>query len=245
MDPGYYAACTAMMAQAQSLELVANNLANSSTTGYRAHHSVFRSLLATSLDHPVTELNQATNNYGVLEGSRLDLSQGGLQTTGNDLDLALEGRAFFAVQTAGGKLYTRNGAFHVDNHGQLVTGDGDAVLGEKGLIRIPQGPISVSPDGTISVSGAIVGKIEMVEFALDAKLESVGKNYYSAPSAKGTASTTTRMRQGMLESSNVDPVLSAVDLVTVQRSTEMMQRALSVFDAQFNRIATEELPRIG
>ena len=245
MDPGYYAACTAMMAQAQSLELVANNLANGSTAGYRAHHSVFRSLLATNLDRPITEVNQATNNYGILEGSRLDLSQGGLQATGNDLDLALEGQAFFAVQTLAGKLYTRNGAFHVNRQGQLVTSDGDAVLGEKGLIRIPDGPISVSSDGTISVNGAITGKIELVEFAPDARLESAGKNYYSAPSAKGVVAKTTRVRQGMLESSNVDPVLSAVDLVTVQRSAEMMQRALSVFDAQFNRIAAEELPRLG
>ncbi|HUM04073.1 MAG TPA: flagellar basal-body rod protein FlgF [Terriglobales bacterium] len=244
MDPGYYAACTAMMAQAQSLELVANNLANGSTTGYRAHHSVFRSLLATNLERPMSDLNQATNNYGVLEGSRLDLSQGGLQTTSNDLDFALEGSAFFVVQTAGGRLYTRNGSFHLNRQGQLVTSDGDAVLGDKGLIRIPNGPISVSPDGTISVDGAITGKIELVEFGPEAKLESVGKNYYSARS-KGTPSTHTRLRQGMLESSNVDPVMSAVDLVTVQRSTEMMQRALSVFDSQFNRIAAEELPRIG
>jgi len=242
MDPGYYAACTAMMAEAQSLELVANNLANGSTAGYRAQRSIFRSVLAANSGVPMSELNQATNNFGVLEGSRLDMSQGGMQTTGNQFDFAIEGPGFFAVQTANGKVYTRNGAFHV-THGQLVTSEGDPVLGQKGILRIPQGQVSLSGDGTISVDGAVAGRIEVVEFPPDVQLQTVGKTYYSARS-NGVASPRSVVRQGVLESSNVDPVMGAVDLITVQRSTEMMQRALSIFDTQFNRVAAEELPRM-
>jgi flagellar basal-body rod protein FlgF len=243
MDPGYYAACTAMMAQAQSLELVANNLANGSTAGYRAQRSIFRSVLAASSGIPISEINQATNNYGVLEGTRLDMAQGGLQTTGNQFDFAIEGPGFFAVQTADGKVFTRNGSFHL-SHGQLVTSEGDPVLGQKGIIRVPDGPVTLGGDGIISVDGAVAGKIEVVEFPSEAQLQSVGKTYYSAKS-NGVPSTKSVVRQGALESSNVDPVMAAVDLITVQRSTEMMQRALSIFDTQFNRIAAEELPRMG
>jgi len=242
MDPGYYAACTAMMAQSQSLELVANNLANSSTAGYRAQHSVFRAVLAAS-EHPITEVNQATNNYGILEGSRLDLSQGGMQTTGNELDLAVEGPGFFAVQTANGKLFTRNGAFHI-SAGQLVTPEGDPVRGDAGPVKIPNGPVSISPDGTISVNGAVAGKIQVVEFPTGTQMESVGRTYYSAPDGAGKAATKSQLRQGMLEASNVDPVLAAVDLITIQRSVEMMQRALSIFDSQFNATAATDLPRL-
>jgi flagellar basal-body rod protein FlgF/flagellar basal-body rod protein FlgG len=243
MDPGYYAACTAMMAQAQSLELVANNLANTNTAGYRGQHSVFRATLAAS-GHPLTEVNMAANNYGVLEGSRLDLSQGGLQTTGNELDTALEGPGFFAVQTANGTMYTRNGSFHLDKD-QLVTTAGDPVLGEKGAIRIPSGgPISIGPDGTISVNGAVAGKLNVVEFAPGTQIQSVGKTYYSAPNGTSSAAKRTQVRQGTLEASNVDAVMGAMDLITVQRSMEMMQRALTIFDAQFNRTAVEDIPRV-
>ena len=244
MDPGYYAACTGMMAQAQSLELVANNLANTNTAGYRGQHSVFRATLAAS-GYPLTEVNRATNNYGILEGSRLDLSQGGLQTTGNELDLAVEGPGFFAVQTPNGTMYTRNGSLHLDKD-QLVTSAGDPMLGEKGAIRIPSGgPISIGPDGTISVNGAVAGKLNIVEFAPGTQIQSVGKTYYSAPNGAGTAAKQSQVRQGTLEASNVDAVLGAMDLITVQRSMEMMQRALTIFDTQFNRIAVEDIPRVG
>jgi flagellar basal-body rod protein FlgF len=243
MDTGYYAACTAMMAQSESLELVANNLANSGTTGYRAQHSIFRSILATSSGMPINELNEATNNYGVLEGSRFDLSQGGFQNTGNQLDFAIDGPGFFAVQTENGKFFTRNGGFHV-SHGQLVTSEGDPVLGEKGIIHIPNGPVAISPDGTISVDGAVSGKIELVEFAPGTQLESAGKTYYTAPAKSSTPSANSQIRQGVLETSNVDPVRSAVDLITVQRSFEMMQRALSLFVGQLNSTAVSELPRV-
>jgi len=244
MDPGYYAACTAMMAQDQSLELVANNLANNNTAGYKAQRSLFRSVLAATDGHLLTDINQATNDYGVLGGSRLDLSQGGMQTTGNDLDVAAEGSGYFVVQTVDGKFYTRNGAFHLA-HGQLVTSEGDPVLGATGIIRIPNGKVSISSNGTISVDGAITGKLELVDFAPGTQLASAGKTYYTVPGNAKVIPAKCQVRQGTLESSNVDPIIGVVDLITVQRTTEMMQRALSLFDGQLNKTAVEELPRVG
>ena len=104
--------------------------------------------------------------------------------------------------------------------------------------------MTIGPDGTISVNGAVAGKIKLVEFPPGTALESVGKTYYSAPAKSDTAATKSTMSQGYLESSNVNPVASAVELVTVQRYAEMMQRALSMFHSEFNRIATDELPKV-
>ena len=244
MDSGFYAACTALMSRSQTLDLVANNLANVSTPGYRAQHDAFSSLLASSSGVPLSELNQAVNNYAVLGGSQLDLSQGNLERTGNELDLGIQGRGFFVVQTAAGRLFTRNGSFHISAHGQLVTSEGDPVMGEHGPIPIVGGPVSVSTDGTISVDGAVAGKIKVVEFPAGTPLQSVGKTYYSAPARSDVASPQSSVQQGTIEASNVNPVASAIELVTVQRYAELMQRALSMFHQDMNMVAAQELPRV-
>jgi flagellar basal-body rod protein FlgF/flagellar basal-body rod protein FlgG len=243
MDSGYYAACTALIARTQALDVVANNLANSSTAGYRARHNDFESVLA-SASEGLSPLNDAVNKFGVLGGSHLDMSQGALQRTGNDLDFGIEGTGFFVVQTPTARLFTRNGAFHVSAQGQLITGDGYAVMGEKGPISAVGGSVSVSEDGTISVNGAVAGTLKVVEFPAGTALESVGNTYYSAPARSDVASTSSRVQQRMLESSNVNPVASAVELISVQRYAEMSQRALTLIDSEFNKTATD-LSRIG
>jgi len=243
MDSGYYAACTALMTQSQALELVANNLANSSTSGFRAQHSVFQSLVASSSGAPMSPLNEAANQYGVLEGSRTDLTQGALEQTGNDLDLAIEGPGFFVVQTSAGRRLTRNGSFHVA-HDQLVTSDGDPVMGENGVVQIVGGPVSIAPDGTVSVNGAIAGKLKLVEIKPGTPLESAGGTYYTAPQSAEIADTHSNIRQGMIEASNVNTVSATVDLISIQRQYDLMRRALSIFDSQFNQTAAQDLPRI-
>jgi flagellar basal-body rod protein FlgF len=244
MDSGFYAACAALMARSQALDLVANNLANTSTPGYRGQHNIFRSFLATASGHPGSGLNQAVNDFGISGGSQMDLTQGNLEHTGNDFDFGVQGPGFFQVQTINGPVYTRNGNFQVSPQGQLITSEGDPVMGENGIIRIVGGPVTVSSDGTISVQGAVAGKMKLVEFPPGTGLESVGKTYYSAPKNSGTPAKQSSIAQGSLESSNVNPVASAVELVAVQRYAEMMQRALSMFHTEFNRIATEDLPRV-
>jgi len=122
MDSGYYAACTALAARTQALDTIANNLANANTAGYRAEHNVFSAVLATA--GTGSALSNAMNNYGVMSGTSLDLSQGALQKTGNDLDLAIQGPAFFVIKTASGPMYTRNGSFQLAADGKLVTAEG-------------------------------------------------------------------------------------------------------------------------
>ncbi len=244
MDSGFYAACTALISRMQALDTIADNLANISTSGYRGQHSVFQSVLA-GLNETTSPLNQAVNDYGVLGATRLDLSQGTLQRTGNDHDLAIEGPGFFVVQTANGKMYTRNGNFHVSTQNQLVTAAGDPVVGDSGPLTVLDGPMSVSADGTISINGAVAGKVKVVEFAPGTTLDRMGQSYYSAPSGSEMAAQTSNVRQGMTESSNVNAVSSVVDLITVQRSAEMMQRVLAMFNSEINKVATQELPRVG
>jgi flagellar basal-body rod protein FlgF len=245
MDSGLYAACTALVSRTQALDTIANNLANASTVGFRAEHNVFSSVLATVGNASTSALNQAMNNFGILSGTTLDQTQGALQKTGNDLDLGIEGSGYFVVQTANGPVYTRNGAFQVSSRGQLVTATGDAVMGEKGVITIVPGPVSISADGTISSNGAVSGKLRLVEFPTGTQLSSVGGTYYSAPAKTATPATGSNVRQGMLESSNVNPVSSMVELVTAQRSAEMMQRALSMFNSEIDKTATQDLPKVG
>jgi flagellar basal-body rod protein FlgF/flagellar basal-body rod protein FlgG len=245
MDSGFYAACTALMARSQTLDLVANNLANVSTPGYRAQHDSFRSVLATSSNVQLSGLNQAVNNFSVLGSEQLDLTQGSLEKTGNDLDLGIQGKGFFAVKTANGQLFTRDGNFHVSPNGQLVTSEGDAVLGnDDSPIPIVGAPVSVSPDGSISVNGALAGQLKIVDFPPGTSLESVGKNYYSAREKSAVPATEASVQQGMLEGSNVNAVSSSVELITVQRYAELMQRALTMFHTEMNQVATQDLPRV-
>jgi flagellar basal-body rod protein FlgF len=173
------------------------------------------------------------------------VSQGALQKTGNDLDIAIEGRGYFVLQTAGGPMYTRNGSFQVSAQGQLVTSTGDAVMGEQGAISMPPGPVSISSDGTISSNGAVTGKLKVVEFPAGTELTNVGNTLLSAPANTATPATQSSVRQGMLESSNVNPIIGMVQLVTAQRSAEMMQRALSMFNSEIDKTATQDLPKVG
>lgn len=243
MDSGFYAACTALMSRSDALDTIANNLANTSTAGYRAQHNIFSSVLATA-KNSLPVLNQAINDYGVLGGTRLDTTQGSLERTGNELDLALEGRGYFVVDTPTGRVYTRAGNLQVSPHGQLITAQGDPVMGEHGVIPVVGGPMNISPDGTISVNGAVAGKLKIVEFAPGVNLQSAGGTYYTAPKGTEVAATQTNVRQGMLEGSNVNPVASVVELISVQRTAEMMQKALSMFNQDMNKTATQDLPRV-
>lgn len=244
MDSGYYAACTALLSRTQALDTIANNLANTGTVGFRAERNIFSSVLAAAGSASGSPLNQAINNYGILSGTTLDLSQGALQKTGNDLDLAIQGSGFFVVQTANGPMYTRNGSFQVSSKGQLVTATGDAVMGDKGVISLLPGPVSISADGTISSNGAVAGSLKVVEFPPNTQLTSVGNTYYSAPANTAVAAANSSVQQGVLESSNVNPVSSMVELITAQQSAEMMQRALSMFNSEIDKTATQDLPRI-
>ena len=245
MDSGYYAAMTGLVARTQALDTAAANLANAQTPGYRAEREFFRSVLL-GPDAVDSQLGETVNNYGLLGGDRLSMVQGALGQTGNPLDLAIEGQGFFMVQTPNGVRYTRDGSFHRAANGQLVTRAGEPVLSAAGQpILIPPGEVSVGADGTISVAGGAVASVGVFTFAAETDLTPEGANRYLVPAgvtpvlAKGAS-----VHQGAIEAANQDVVEGSLDLIVMQRQAEMMQRALTVFHTEFNKFATEDLPRI-
>lgn len=244
MDSGFYAACTGLLAKTDALELTANNIANLSTTGYKGQMEFYRSVQAAVGNHRLSSLNQAVNDYGVLGGTAIDLKTGEFQKTGNDLDLAIEGSGFFVVKTPAGIRYTRNGTFHTDANGNLLTANGDQVMGEQGPIEIPSGTVTFSSDGTISQNGAVVASMKLVAFKPGTSLQVDGNSYFQAPAAAEQPATDPRLSQGMLESSNQNPVESAVSLVALQRHAQLLEQALSIFHSVFNNAPAQDLSRV-
>jgi flagellar basal-body rod protein FlgF/flagellar basal-body rod protein FlgG len=244
MDSGYYAALTGLMAKMDALDVAASNLANVSTTGYKSQKEFYSSLTA-SLNGiaPVSQLNRAINDYGVLGGAVVNLDGGTLQKTGNDLDLGIEGAGFFAIQTPAGVRYTRNGTFRVDSKGRLTSGGGDSVLGEAGPITLTSGKVSISPDGTISQAGGVLARLKIVDLPAD-KLTPEGNSLYAAPKGSEKPIANPNVVQGTIEASNIDPVNGTVQLIMVQRNAEMLQKALQIFSNDFNKTAAEEIARV-
>jgi flagellar basal-body rod protein FlgF/flagellar basal-body rod protein FlgG len=245
MDSGYYAAMTGLVARTQALDTAAANLANAQTPGYRAEREYFRSVLL-GPDAADSQLGRTVNNYGLLGGDRLNLGQGAIQPTGNPLDLAIEGEGFFQVQTADGIRYTRDGSFHRAQSGQLVAQAGDAVLSATGqTIAVPPGEVTVGAGGVLSVAGGAVATVGVFTFPAGTQLTPEGANRYTAP--EGTtpsASKNAAIHQGALEAANQDVIQGSLELLVMQRQAEMMQKALTVFHTEFNKIASEDLPRV-
>jgi flagellar basal-body rod protein FlgF len=249
VDSGFYAACAGLRAQSEALEVVAHNLANLNTTGFRGEQTSFQSLVAAAGSTLPNILNLATNNFGVLEGAHLDMTPGNLETTGNPLDVAIEGTGLFAIQTAHGTRYTRNGRFQVSSAGQLVTAAGDLVLSnpalkEKGAISVPTGVISIASDGTLSVNDAVAGTIALVDFAPGTLLTAQGESLFTAPEGSAKPALQSQLKQGALESSNVNSIGSVTALIGVERQAGMLQRAMSLFDSEFNQIASTQLGKV-
>ncbi len=246
MDSGMYAACAGLVARAEAVDTLANNLANVNTTGFRARHNTFSSVLAsTGSQSRLSMLNQDANDYGMLSGNRLDTTQGILQPTNNPLDLAIDGPGYFPVQTATGTAYTRAGDFRVNGSRQLTTAQGDPVLGEGGPITIVGSPVSIGSDGTISVNGALAGKLKVVDFPANVEPKSQGAAYFTVPDGTAvTPSTKSSIHQGALEASNVNPITSVVELMGAQSDLESMRRALSLMSSEMDKTASQDIPRV-
>ena len=172
------------------------------------------------------------------------MKSGEFEKTGNDLDLAMEGSGFFTVKTPAGIRYTRNGSFHTDTAGRLLTATGDPVMGEQGPVELPSGTITISSDGTISQGGAVVATMKLVTFKPGTSLAAEGNSYYQAPAGSEIPAEDPRLSQGMLESSNQNPVVGAVSLIALQRHSQLLEQALSIFHSVFNNAPAQDLSRV-
>lgn len=240
-----YQAASAMMAQMARQLTISTNLSNVDTPGYRQQLSGvsdFREMLLSRVAGADVRLIGSISTAVRLAQPELDLSQGALVETGQPLDLAIAGAAFFTVQTPQGLQYTRDGRFRLDEQRRLVTADGYPVLGEGGPITIPPGDVWVDPDGTVRVNDQVVGRLLLTEFPADAQLQLVEQNRYTSDVA-GTPSQTAGVSQGFLEQSNVDITRAITDMLAANRSYALAQRALQLADDSL-RLAVNEIGKI-
>lgn len=247
MESGLYAACSALIAETHNLDILANNLANVNTTGYKKESQFFQALTAANGGAALGPLNAAVNQFGVLAGQQLNFHQGSFQNTGNPLDLALQGPGFLTVQTQAGLAYTRAGDLRIGAKGELLTAQGDPVLGEQdkgklGPIYLPSGTISVSANGTISVNGALAAKLHLVEFSSDAPVKPLGDAYFTTPAANVHKATQSSVAAGVLENSNVNAIQAETNLITLQRHFDFLERAVQIFNQDFDQPAATALP---
>ncbi|MBR0777078.1 flagellar basal-body rod protein FlgF [Bradyrhizobium diazoefficiens] len=210
----------------RQMDVIANNVANANTNGFKADHSLFEEFLNTNAREDNFTGTDRRVSYVQDRGTFRDLVQGPMQPTNNPLDMAIDGNAYFAVQANGGERYTRDGKFSLSSTGQLVTADGNPVLGNAGPITFQptDHDINIAPDGTVTVlegtakTDSIRGKIRMVSFDDPARLTKLGANLYATGSATPLADAKSSVRQGYIEKSNVNAVGEMSRMVEVMRS---------------------------
>ncbi len=208
------------MALGRELDVIANNLANVTTNGFKARSSRFAEYLMPKAAGDAFQRPDRRVSYVIDGGTPLDPSSGAVETTGNPLDAAIKGDGFFVVQTPAGERYSRAGAFQVDATGRLVTNDGNPVLGEAGPITFgPQETgAAIAPDGTVSTTQGQRGKLRLVRFDDLRALKNEGGNVFSSAVPAQPAGTTSRIEPGAVERSNVKPVLEMTRLMEVNRA---------------------------
>ncbi len=213
----------------EEFDVIAHNLANVSTAGYKRRCSVFTK----ALDEQNSQID-GTGQPQAGSGSNLDFSQGLLTQTGRTLDVALQGEGFFVIETPDGPLYTRHGVFQTNQNGQLVDTQGRVVAGGQGPISLPtsvgRSQITVGIDGKISAAGQPVGQFRVVVFKdKEDQLAPMGLNCYAAPEdVRPSDAANVTFKQGFQEASNVAMVDELVSMIMVQRMYEANMKLVNV-----------------
>ncbi len=249
---------TGMMAQQTNVDVISNNIANMTTTGYKRQRAAFQDLIYQTLNRPGATSSDAGTTVpsglqvglGVKTGAVYrEHSQGPVEMTENDLDLAILGRGFFQVELPNGETaYTRDGTFQINENGEIVTVQGYRVLPG---ITVPANAtgVDVSASGEIQVSIANqvatqnLGQLQLADFINPAGLEAIGNNFLLETTASGAAVVGNpnadnfgQLEQGALERSNVDVVSEITELITAQRSYEMNSNVISTSDEMLQTI---------
>ncbi len=249
---------TGLGAQQTQMDVIANYLSKVITSGFKRSRAVFEDLLYQTVRQPGAQSSEQTQLPSGLQlgtgvrpvATERIFTQGNLQQTGNDKDVAIQGAGFFQVLLPDGTTaYTRDGSFQVDSQGQLVTSSGFSL--QPG-ITVPANAqsISIGRDGTVSVTQAgssgqlTVGTLQLATFINPAGLESRGENLYTETAASGTPSTNTPgtngaglLSQGYIETSNVNVVEELVNMIQTQRAYEVNSKAITTSDQMLQRLA--------
>lgn len=245
MIRGIYTAASGMMVEAARLETITNNLANSETTGFKRDLALQRA----GTERPVLRVGDSTSTWplqpvigslgtgSLVDGIHTAHEQGALRETGRKLDLAVSGSGFFTVETPQGLRFTRNGAFTLDAERYLQNDAGHRVMGTEGFLQIPAGELTVEHDGRLFVDGAQVGRLRLADFAEPELLRKQGESLFATLQAELPA--TAQVKQGFLESANVQLIQEMVRMIATQRAYETNQRALQAQDELLGRAVNE------
>ena len=247
MDPISITAASGMRARMESLDMLANNLANASTGGYKTDREFF-SLYVSQDAQDVDDAGLAgsPDQLPVIEKQYTDYSQGAIHATDNPLDFALSGRGFFTVNGPTGPLFTRNGSFRLTPGGVLVTSDGMPLRNKNGgtIQTRSTSNLEVTLDGSIIQDGQPLGQLDIVTFDEPKQLNKQGLNYFhqlnpkDAPAASGA-----QVYQGKIEGSNVGSAESSVRLISVLRQFEMLSKAINI-GSDMDKQALQEVARV-
>ena len=222
MENPIYIALSRQNALRRQLDVVANNVANMNTTGFKQQRVMFTEFLERPAMHEQVSFVQ---DRAVVR----DLAAGGMLQTGNPLDVALSGPGYFTVDTASGRRYTRNGNMHLDDQRQLVDGGGLPVLADNGQpITIPDGTsaIKITGDGTVATELGPVGRLNVVTFQREQLMTEVGSGLYVSDEEPQPAPADTKVAQGMLEQSNVKPVVEMTQMIEISRQYQQAQKMI-------------------
>jgi flagellar basal-body rod protein FlgF len=239
MPGGAYSALSGMRTRLEELDRLAADLANVNTAGYKTERAAN---VAADRDRFTNELESAVDV--VLGGTKIDFKPGLIANTGRDLDVAIDGRGFFVIDTGGGERYTRAGSFLKRADGVLTTSEGEPVLGENGQIRLPNTPVSIAEDGTIRSGATVVGRLQIVEFGSERDLiRESGSRFRALPGSNAPVAVDAKLVGGGLEQSNVSVVDRMAKLTELSRNFESLNKSVNVLMTELDGRAITELSR--
>jgi flagellar basal-body rod protein FlgF len=247
MVRGLYTAGTGMLTQRIKINIIANNVANVETAGYKEDLMLsrsFKDVLIERINDP-NILRQNEIIGSITKGVHVDelftkFVQGSLNETGRNADLALQGDGFFVVQTPNGLRYTRNGAFFVDNQGMLVTAEGYYVQGVNGSLNVGSNNFKVNENGQVfDEEGDLVDEMLVVSFVDNSLLRKEGESLYYTFGEAETVESEAKVKQGFLEASNVDLIEQVISMIEVARAYESNQRVITTIDSTLDKAVNE------
>jgi len=244
MDKGLYAASSAGLLAAKRLDVVANNIANVNTVGFKgerlaSRQQEFGDTLASKVagDNTLAQKDFDRTPGVIATGTTTDFAVGSAQYTGNPLDVALtQPNQFFTITTPQGLVLTRAGNFSVNTEGALVASDGAAINGDGGPINIPAGPVNISPNGIITSGSTAIGKLQVVQVSDLNNLERVGSSRFRLKSGESTAVDNPSLAAQSIEMPNVQVVEGMVDMIAASKAFEAYTKTAKTIDELNDRV---------
>ncbi|MBI1822278.1 MAG: flagellar basal-body rod protein FlgF [Nitrospirae bacterium] len=233
-----YPMMSGAIAQEKNLEIISNNIANVNTAGFKKDRGLFMGLDPLGDSTPGKDKG-VLPVYGFLNQTRTDFSPGAIQSTGEPLDLAIEGDGFFSVQTPEGIRYTRKGNFTLNSEGQISTAEGGLLMGTSGPITLPPGTVHVDQAGKVSVNGSEIDSLQVVSFSNPNHLAKTGGTFFEAGGEGALPAAEAKIHQGSIEGSNVNPVEEMVSMIRVMRLYEAAQKVIHAVDDMASKASNE------